>query len=67
VSKSVSYVCHKKTAKLMSSLGEELKYVSENSDTWLGFAVWSVSQLRLPACWSFKLMPRLEVSTRATN
>lgn len=29
----------------MASLGEELKYVSDNSDTWLGFAVWSVSQL----------------------
>jgi hypothetical protein len=32
--------------QLIFRLGEELKYVKDNSDTWLGFAVWSVSQLR---------------------
>jgi hypothetical protein len=32
--------------ELTVRLGEELKYAKDNSDTWLGFAVWSVSQLQ---------------------
>ena len=51
--------------KLTFSLGEALKYVKDNSDTWLGFAVWSVRQL-LAVCLS-KLKCRLVVSIPAMS